>query len=318
MFFTGLDFQTLGISPQGTVVGTTARWSGSDPDPRRAFAYEKGSVSSLGSLGGVVSEGRAVNARGLAVGGSRNSEGAYRATSFYNGVATDLGTLDGTNSWAMDVNEAGLAVGDGFIGGVAHAAAFFRGQAFDLGTVAGGGETYANGVNDGGDIVGAGSLGNGVWTAFLLRAGEMEMELIGTIGAVPPVYGSSAVKINNNGVVCGSADAPGGHRGFLYKDGEMTDLGDFGSGSSYCADVSDSGMAVGQTYDAWWTPFAFLWRGAGGGLLDLNALVGRDPSTFWLFAASGINAAGQITAYGVEAPTWEVQGYLLTPENCRR
>jgi probable HAF family extracellular repeat protein len=309
-YFLGLDQQTLGINAQGTVVGTTFRWS---PDVRRAFSYKKGTVTDLGTLGGNLADARAVNIWGLAVGGSTNAAGAYRATAFYRGTTIDLGALDGTNSWAMDVNDFGLAVGNAVVSGTSHAAAFFLGRAFDLGTL--GSETYANGVNNLGDIVGTGrKVANGDWTAFLLRHGKMTE--LGTVGGV--AGGSSAFKINLRGTVCGHAAAPAGYHGVLWDHGETTDLGDFGGGWSFCQGLNDRGMAVGAAGDAYGGAHAFLWRSSGEGLIDLNARIPDDANRIWLFWGSNINWAGEITAYGVNFQTYQNEGYLLSPVSCPR
>jgi probable HAF family extracellular repeat protein len=309
--FEGPDLQSLGIDARGTVVGTSLRWS---PGVRLGFIYEDGNVSQLGTLGGGLSDARAVNARGYAVGGSRNADGAYRATSFYKGTVTDLGTLDGTSSWAVDVNDAGLAVGSAPVSGTSHAAAFYRGRVIDLGTL--GGNTYANGVNDRGDIVGSGQDAQGAWSGFLLAGGEMTV--LGTIDGAQG--GSGAVKINNGGTVCGSASAPAGYHAFLYRNGQMTDLQALGpifpGWDSLCTDVSDTGVAVGGSYDPYGNAVAFIWRNAQEGLVNLNNQIPGDSSRLWLFWASGINSAGQITAYGISFQTFATEGYLLSPTTC--
>lgn len=308
--FEGLGTQTLGINVQGTVVGTTFRWTGD----RSGFIYERGTLSRLGDLGGGLSDARAVNAWGYAVGGSRDAAGNYRAVSFFKGKVTDLGTLDGTNSWAMDVNSLGLAVGNAQVSGIYHASAFFLGRAFDLGTL--GYDAYANGVNDLGDVVGTGhKTADGPWTAFLYRRGKMTE--LGTIGGVPG--DSTAEKINIHGTVCGHAAAPSGYHGFLYSHGERTDLGDFGGGWSFCVDVSDQGKAVGvASYDGY-SATAFLWRDSAEGLIDLNTRIPNDKDRVYLAWGSGINSAGQITVYGFNPLNFQgVEGYLLSPMSCPR
>lgn len=308
-YFDWGEGQRLGINPQGTVVGTT----GASADERRGFAFQDGQASPLGSLGGDLSDVRAVNARLLAVGGSRTAEGQYRAASFSRGFVTDLGTLDGTSSWAMDVNGAGLAVGNAPLDGTYHAVAFDHGRVIDLGSL--GGNTFANGVNDRGDVVGSGMTADGTWKGFLLPA-HGELQLLGTIEGAGAY--SAANQINNGGTVCGAADAPGGYHGFLYRDGEMTDLGPFvpGFSVSECWGVSDTGTAVGFWYDEDWAPHAFVWRDAQEGLVDLNFQIPGWGFEYWLYRASSVNSTGQITAYGWETTGWTTRGYLLSPLDC--
>jgi probable HAF family extracellular repeat protein len=173
---------------------------------------------------------------------------------------------------------------------------------------------YANGVNDLGDIVGTGhKTADGFWTAFLHRHGKMTE--LGTIGGVPG--DSTAEQINIHGTVCGHAMGPAGYHGVLWDHGETTDLGDFGGGWSFCQDISDRGMAVGVAGDAYGGAHAFLWRDSVEGLVDLNARIPNDAARIWLFWGSGINWAGQITAYGISFQTPDVvEGYLLSPVSC--
>ncbi|HEU4382538.1 MAG TPA: hypothetical protein VFR85_03455 [Anaeromyxobacteraceae bacterium] len=311
VYFEGFGLQALGINAPGTVAGTTLRWTGD----RTGFIYRNGTLTRLGDLGGGLSDARAVNASGYAVGGSRDAAGNYRAVSFYKGEVTDLGTLDGTHSWSMDVNNSGVAVGDAMVSGRYHAAAFFMGHVIDLGTL--GGDTFANGVNDAGDVVGSGQLEDGSWRGFLWRQGKMEV--IGTIGGAE---GSVDVaKINNRGTACGSANALNAYHGFLYRDGETIELGDLGSsaagyGVSGCQDISETGMAVGWAADADYWDRAVVWTNPPHGLVDLNTRIPPEAGAY-LFLASGVNSAGQITAYGVNTVTWDpVEGYLLSPTRC--
>lgn len=309
--FEGFDQQALGINARGTVA-----FSRFADGVRSAYLLEKGVMRPLGDLGGGFSDARAVNAWGYAVGGSRTEAGAYRAASYYRGKVTDLGTLDGSSSWAQDVNDWGLAVGSASVAGTNHAAAFFAGRAFDLGIL--GGETYANGVNAWGDVVGTGRLADGTWRGFLLRRGAKAMQDLGTIGGVPGT--STAWKVSDAGTVCGSADAPNAYHGFLYRHGEMVELGDLGSsvifGYSFCRDVNEHGVAVGTADDIDFWDRAVVWTDPPEGLVDLNTRISPDLGIY-LFWASNINSRGQITCHGFN---WVndrgVEGYLLTPVRC--
>jgi uncharacterized membrane protein len=307
-----IDSASLGVNSAGVVVGTTARWS-SDPDPRRAFLFKQGSLAPLGDLGAGLSEARAVNEWGVAVGGSRDAAGNWRAASFFHGRVADLGTLDGTNSWAVDVNNLGFAVGNGYVSGVAHAAGFFMGKAFDLGDI--GGNTYANGVNDLFEVVGTGQLADGTWSGFVLRQGKMK--LLGDLGIPAP---SSALKINVAGTVCGSSYDPNAYlrQAFLlHRDGSRVLLQDLGYPYTACVDVNDAGTAVGLSDDgtAW---RAVIWETPADPPIDLNARLVPPRSDFVLIVASGIGASGRITAYGWSDVSSQTEGYLLTPTSCPR
>jgi probable HAF family extracellular repeat protein len=312
VFFDWGEGQTLGINPSGTVVGTT----GASSAERRGFIYQGGTMTQLGTLGGLA-DVRAINARGLAVGGSIRSDGIARATSFYKGMANDLGALDETHwrgSWTMDVNAAGLAVGDAWLDGAYHAAAFYRGKVIDLGTP--GYDAYATGVNDPGDIVGNGRrTADGAWEGFFIPAGGT-MQILGDIEGVGS--SSSANKVNNGSTVCGSTVDEDSRHAILLRNGRLTDLGpSVAYGYGECFDVSDSGFAVGAFTNPDWSLAAFVWRDAEEGLVDLNFRILDQTWAFWLYRGVGVNSVGQITAYGWAAPTWvEVRGYLLTPAAC--
>lgn len=131
---------------------------------------------------------------------------------------------------------------------------------------------------------------------------------------------STAWKVNNAGTVCGSADAPNAYHGFLYRHGEMIELGDLGSsaifGYSFCRDVSDTGVAVGTADGIDFWDRAVVWTDPPGGLVDLNTRIPPDLGIY-LFWASNINSAGQITCHGFNFLNDRgVEGYLLSPVRC--
>lgn len=304
---------SIAVNSAGVAVGTTPRWS-TDPDPRRAFIFTKGSVSPLGSLGGGVGEARALNAWGYAVGGSLDSAGHYRAVSYFNGAVTDLGSLDGTNSWSWAVNDAGLAVGNGYRSGVAHAAGFFWGKVIDLGTI--GGDTYANGVNDLFEVVGTGQLTDGAWSGFVSRGGKLVP--LGTLGIPAP---STALKINNLGTVCGSSYDPNAYlrQAFLLnRNGSHVNLQDLGYPFTFCSDVNDAGAAVGLSDNGAGAWLAVIWPSQGETPIDLNTRLVPARPDVQLYAASTISSSGVIGVYGWSLTNSDVEGFVLTPTACPR
>jgi probable HAF family extracellular repeat protein len=295
---------SLGLNASGMVVGTR----GFSSEQRTGFVFQRGKFSEVGSPEFSL---RAVNARGLAVGGVYSATQPARAISYYKGVVTDLGTLEGaTDSWSWAVNDRGVAVGDAHVSGVAHAVAFYRGKVFDLGTLGWG--AYPNGINDAGDVVGGWQVDENTYRGFIVPRDGSIQDFEEATG-MPGVGGLA--KINNGGTVCGSASMSTGYHGFLWKRGRTTDLGDIGFGWSVCNDVSDNGMAVGYAGDAWGTTAAFLWRSAEEGMIDLNTRIPAD-SNVYLWWGSGINSAGQITAWGWSFGESMHRGYLLSPVHC--
>ena len=96
---------------------------------------------------------------------------------------------------------------------------------------------------------------------------------------LPPYFNATA--INNNGQVTGYAqDGTYAQQGFLWSNGQMTDLGlDF-----YAAAINDNGVIVGsnQIY-------------SNGTRQDLDTLLPAG-SPYQIMYANGINDNGQIAA----------------------
>src|SRR2546422_7423235 len=106
------------------------------------------SVRELGTLGGAVSQAKAVNRRGQVVGTSRDGLGRTRAFLWQEDLGiVDLKPLTGVNTSANDINENGEITGGGGTGfGDFHAYLLSEGTSFDLGTL-GGDESEALAVN---------------------------------------------------------------------------------------------------------------------------------------------------------------------------
>ena len=103
-----------------------------------------------------------------------------------------------------------------------------------------------------------------------------------TLRRPPGVISASAVDINEQGVICGTMRVDGlGFRGFVYENGEWTELPpvlpEFGW--SVTTAISNSGVVVGQRSIAEGvTPHnAFLWSRAGG-FVDLGVMEGPNTA----------------------------------------
>ncbi|MBG1266331.1 DUF3466 family protein [Nostoc sp. WHI] len=202
---------------------------------------------------------------------------------------TDLNTLFKGNFYATDINDTGQMVGSsytntGFL--------YSDGKITDLGTLSGDSRSLADSINNSGQVVGTsyGRYNLSAGRAFLYSDGK-----ITDLGTLPGGTVSRAGDINNSGQVIGNSDVMVLHdfsgngygsegigdlsenHAFLYSDGNMTDLGTLltrnnlsFAGSSYAADINDSGQVVGLSNTDDGPYHAFLY--SNGKMTDLGTL----------------------------------------------
>lgn len=153
------------INDAGQVAGFTSEGFGVS----RAFVYDAGSVTWLGTLGGELSVANAINASGQVAGfASRPGDGddwpdpARYATVYRDGSQHDLGSLGGRISEANDINDAGFVTGwSELADGVGERPFLFAPDAagmIDLGSL-GGDFGRANALNNAGTVVGLSDIG---------------------------------------------------------------------------------------------------------------------------------------------------------------
>jgi len=165
----------------------------------------------------------------------------------------------------------------------------------DLGDLPGGeNSSEAFAINNSGQIVGMSGVANGSH-AYLWQNGVMT-----DIGVPGDQHSSIAYDINDSGHVAGHSfgDSPY-NRPFLYHDGSMIDLGDFGGGGANAGSVNNSNEVVGISVYANGVTHAIRW--SNGTMLDL------DPAPGGTSYAYGINDLGQIV--GTKVP-FGSQGFL--------
>jgi probable HAF family extracellular repeat protein len=273
------------INNRGQVVGN---YFLSNQQPNIATLWQNGQLTYLGTLGGSVSHGRAINNLGQIVGGSETASSHTHAFVWQNGTMTDLGVLPGaTDSEAFDINDSGDVVGYmTYPGNIQRPVLWSKGSILDIGAIAAV-NGYALGINARGQIVGAAvsaeagpSCGPVPCHAFLWDHGTIVD--LGTLGG--PWSGANA--INGRGQIVGSGvTASGEQHAFLWQDGVMSDLGTLGGPSSSAVAINDGGQIVGGASDTN-AIHAALWTSSGITKLSTPG----ESSGF----ANGINARGEI------------------------
>jgi len=240
------------------------------------------SVRGLGTLGGAVSQAKAVNRRGQVVGTSRDGLGRTRAFLWQEDLGiVDLKPLTGVNTSANDINKNGEITGGGDTGfGDFHAYLLSEGTSFDLGTL-GGNESEALAVNGRGQVVGHSRVGGAVVKhAFAIPEPGRMLDL-GSLGGAGTT--SIAHDVNDAGSAVGLTETRTGQpHAFLWTavDG-MRDLGALGAAPSIALGINNRAEVVGGS------GHAFLWTEQAG-MVDLGTLGGRTS------CANDINDLGCI------------------------
>ncbi len=296
-----------------------------------AVVWKNGQVVDLGTLGGALSFGQAINDRGQAVGIALNDVpddvsifGFYmgtqmRAFLWERGVMRDLGTLGGTNAWAMFVNESGQVAGISFTdrninpttnSPTTHPFLWEKGKMTDLGSL-GGTYGWTNGLNRRGDVVGWMNLaGDNTAHPFLWHKGTLED--LGTLGGTLGI----AYAINEAGEVVGYTTTANdiGALGFKWERGTMTELPPLlGDDCSFASGVNSRGQTVGASFGCVQDsgPFrAALWDEDGP--IDLNAYVPTSSTLYLPGFDIYINDHGVIYGTGF-TPDGNSRAFVLTP-----
>jgi probable HAF family extracellular repeat protein len=285
----------------------------------------------LGTLGGKQSLAHCINNRDQVVGWALNQTAAtpniwagypwpfgtqQRAILWENGTKQDLGTLGGPSAWAIEINDRGQIIGQSYTGvddGVERRlgeevwsrpiAGFVweNGNMVDLGNI-GGTFMLPIRINNQGQVIGNMTVqGDSAFHPFLWTKGVLTD--LGTFGGASGTPNA----INELGHVVGRAEiSPGVHRAFLWRDGEMKNLGTLGANSQAWA-INAKTQVVGTSGRTLTVNRAFLWEDNREPMRDLNELVPEGSPH--LAHAIGINDRGEILIGGLN----EKGLYLLVP-----
>ena len=227
----------LDINDLGQIVGRSVK-SG----VLHAALWDKKEMIDLG-----VGEARAINNRGQIL--------IDHDTLWEKGVTTPLGSFS-----ANAINDQGQLAGS--TGGVA--AVWENGVVTTIGTL-GGSSSRASGINNRGQVAGWSNTATTPYQlnhAFLWPDENGEMIDLGVLPNIPYGTYSVAEAINGQGLVVGMSGVPAGYPyfGFLYRNGEMTQLPTLGGITAWAYDVNARRQVVGTSSTTSTSPtHATLW-----------------------------------------------------------
>ncbi len=256
----------------------------------RAFRWDAGAIHDLGTLGGTIAFGQAMNQLGEVAGFStinsvpNPSTGLPTIDPFLwdDGGMIDLGGFGGTFGQVFWLNNQGQVAGDSNLPGdqTFHAFRWGRGTLSDLGTF-GGSLSHAAWINDDGDVVGGAQYGDGL----TVHAALWRDKSIQDLGTVAGDRCSGANSINSIGQIVGVSWAEEG----------------------FCFTPSPAVTAQ----------HAVLWEASS--LFDLNSEIPAG-SGLQLVTAININDRGEIAGIGlppgIPISQWETAGHVFVPIPC--
>jgi probable HAF family extracellular repeat protein len=228
------------VNDAGVVVGRHLVSSSSS----YAFAYQNGTLTNLGTLGGTGSGADGINASGRIVGWSYAADGSDHGFLYQNGTMQDLGL----NVAPYAINSAGVMVGA--LGAnnntAAHAYVESAGQIRDLGTF-GGTNSWSYDINSSGQLVGSAEYPGGYSHPFLYAGTSLQ-----DLGVANELDGA-AFSINNSGDVVGTIGLRDGEQyGFVYENGTTYDLnqliGNARYSLTYAQSINDKGQIAAYGY----------------------------------------------------------------------
>jgi probable HAF family extracellular repeat protein len=291
------------INNKGEVAGQSLTLDGNS----HAVLYSNGAATDLGTLGGLSSNGYALNESGQVSGISYlTGNGEYHAFLHSPGSGMrDLGTLGDSYSTGDGINDAGDVAGIYQLDFDTHAYLYTQGALVDL---VPGISSYVSStsviINAAGHVTG--TYRTDSTRSFLYRNGG-----IVDLGGLGGDFIFASALNDADQIVGDSTTASGSTHSFLWSEGAMADLGTLGGASSNAQAVNRSGQVTGQalTADGAYHPFVYT----EGEMIDLGVPAGGTEGF-----GSAINAAGQVVGTYMlpdqsTFPPYVLRGFIATP-----
>jgi probable HAF family extracellular repeat protein len=308
----GVSALPSAISERGHVVGERVEPAAWRPRP---FSWQRGEwVQLVPDESAGVGLAMDVNRRGQVLGFRSSLDTGAGVVVWHDGEATAAPgeVVGGLTAPRGDINDRGqavVAVSDGNTGNVVAGVWPVGGPVTRLGTL-GGATSTARAINERGEVAGAGRTAAGEEHAFLWRGGRMTD--LGTLGgawstpAAPP-GGPSTDPLNERGHVTGTSQTvTGEEHAFLWRGGEMVDLGTLGGARSMGMALNDRGQVVGRSQTSSGVWHAFVWQ--CGRMVDLGAVAGDATSM-----PTDINDRGQVVGWVDDVPGGRAVMWTVPP-----
>ncbi len=186
------------INDDGVIVGSSVA-----TDEWHAFAWERGKIRDLGTLGGLRSYAMAINNHGQILGSSETAKGETHVVIWQDGGVRDLGRLAPNGAYAADINDKGQITGSmTTAAGKVRAFVWTNGTMTTLPPLPGDVQSSGAAINGKGEVAGVSSSADGRQRAVVWSGGKVRD--LGGLGG----FFAEPVAINDDGTVAGNASDP--------------------------------------------------------------------------------------------------------------